>query len=237
MENKDINDIQDEISQSLTKLIFGIIIIWFVLAFAGGMIGLFNRVNEPPIYLGLFLLVPIIGFTLAYSFSTRIQHIANGIPLWLITIAHVWRFVGIFFVVSAIVHVLPPQFGYPEGLGDAIAAFFCIPLAFAIRKKNRSTGLRTAFIVWNVYGMIDLISAISLGILYSPGPSGILRTDISTAIMTTFPVSLIPTFFVPLFILIHMLGLRRNRELAPDKTHTEPGYVPLSSSVMKSEGQ
>ncbi len=237
MENKDINDAQDENLQSITKLVFGIVLIWFLLAIAGGMMGIFSRVNEPPIYLGIIFLVPIIGFTLAYSLSMRMRRVANGIPLWLITIAHVWRFVGIYFVVSAILHVLPPQFGYPEGLGDVIAAIFCIPLAFAIRKKNRSTGLRTAFIVWNIYGLIDLISAISLGILYSPGPSGILRTDISTAIMTTFPVSLIPTFFVPLFIMIHMLGLRRNGELAPDKTHTEPGYVPLSSSVMKSEGQ
>ncbi len=113
-------------------------------------------------------------------------------------------------------HVLPPQFGYPKGLGDIITAIFSLPLAFAIRKNDRSPRLQTAFIIWNVFGLIDLISAISLGILYSPGQLGVLRTDLSTALMTTFPVNLIPTFFVPLFMLAHLLGLRRNKELAPD---------------------
>jgi hypothetical protein len=32
--------------------------------------------------------------------------------------------------------------------------------------------------------------------------------------MVTFPVNLIPTFFVPLFMLLHLLSLVRSRELA-----------------------
>jgi hypothetical protein len=70
------------------------------------------------------------------------------------------------------------------------------------------------FIAWNVYGLIDLLSAISMGILYSPSSFGVLRTGLSTELMTTFPVHLIPTFFVPLGILLHMLSLIRSRELA-----------------------
>jgi hypothetical protein len=138
----------------------------------------------------------------------------TGIPLWLITIAHVWRFVGLGFVIGAMMHKLPPQFGYPEGLGDIVAAFFCVPLAQAIRKNTRSSGLRAAFVAWNVYGLIDLLSAIFIGILYSPSSFGILRTDISTELMTTFPVNLIPTFFVPLFILFHLFSLKRSGELS-----------------------
>ncbi len=155
----------------------------------------------------------LIGFVLAYSLSMQMQRAVNQTPLWLITISHAWRFVGIYFLAGAIVGFLPPQFGFPEGLGDIITAIFSLPLAFAIRKNSRSPRLRTAFIAWNVFGLIDLISAISLGTLYSPGPFGILRTDLSTAAMTTFPVNLIPTFLVPLFILLHMLALKRSGEL------------------------
>jgi len=212
MENSIIHNTQDEDSHSVKKLVFGIVGIWFLLAFVGGMLGIFNKPDTP--YVPLFVLVPIIGFTLAYSLSMQMRHAVNQIPLLLITISHVWRFVGIGFFVGAILNVLPPQFGYPEGLGDVVTAIFCIPLAFAICKKSFSPRLRTAFIVWNVFGLIDLISAISLGILYSQGSLGILRTDLSTAAMTTFPVSLIPTFFVPLFILLHLLALNRSGELA-----------------------
>jgi hypothetical protein len=81
-------------------------------------------------------------------------------------------------------------------------------------KHNRSPRLRAAFIAWNVNGLIDLLSAITLGILYSPSSFGVLRIGVSTELMTTFPVSLIPTFFLPLFILLHVLSLKRSKELA-----------------------
>ena len=199
----------------MTKMILlGAVGIWFLAAFIGGMMNIFYQPGVPPLTVGLFLLIPITGFTLAYVISTRVRHALDQIPLWLITISHVWRFVGLGFVIGAVMHTLPPQFGYPEGFGDVAAALFCLPLAFAIRKGSRSTGLRRAYIAWNVYGLIDLLSAISLGILYSPSSFGVLRTDISTGLMTRFPVSLIPTFFLPLFILFHMLALIRSRELA-----------------------
>jgi hypothetical protein len=214
MGNNKVQNTQDEDSRAITKLLFGIVGIWFLLAFIGGMLNIFYQPNVPPLSLGIFVLLPIIGFTLAYAFSMRVQRAVKQLPLWLITIAHVWRFVGIGFVVGAILKILPIQFGYPEGFGDILAALFCIPLALAIRKKSFSPGLRTAFIAWNVYGIIDLIAAISLGVLYSPSSFGILRTDLSTAAMTAFPVNLIPTFFVPLFILLHLLGLKRSGEVA-----------------------
>lgn len=174
--------------------------------------GIFNQPDTP--YVPLFVLIPIIGFTLAYSLSMQMRRTVHQIPLWLMTIAHVWRFVGLYFLIGAIVGYLPPQFGYPEGLGDIITALFSVPLALMIRKGNRSPRLRTAFIAWNIFGLIDLISAISLGILYSPGQLGVLRTGLSTIAMTTFPVNLIPTFFVPLFMLVHLLGLKRSGEVA-----------------------
>ena len=214
MGNNKIQNMHGEDSQTITKLVFGIVGIWFLLALIGGMLNIFYQPNVPPLSLGLFVLAPIIGFILAYAVSMRMRHTVNQFPLWMMTIAHVWRFVGIGFVVSAVLKILPIQFGYPEGFGDIIAALFCIPLALAIRKKSFSPGLRTAFIAWNVFGLIDLIAAISLGILYSPSSFGILRTDLSTAPLTAFPVNLIPTFFVPLFILLHLLGLKRSGEVA-----------------------
>ncbi len=206
--------IRDQDSIQVLRAVYWIIGFWFVAAFVGGAIDLFNQPDVPPLSLGIFLLAPIGGFILAYAVSPRFRQAIDQIPLWLITIAHVWRFVGLGFVIGTLVHVLPPQFGYPEGIGDVIAALFCVPLALAIRRNRRSPRLRTAFVAWNIYGLIDLTSAITMGILYSNGPLGVLRGDVSTALMVTFPVNLIPTFFVPLFILLHLLSLKRSGELA-----------------------
>ena len=58
--------------------------------------------------------------------------------------------------------------------------------------------------------MVDLLSAITVGVLFSESAIGVLHTATSnTRLMVTFPVSLIPTFFVPLFLLVHALTFRR----------------------------
>ncbi len=204
----------DESTRAMATFLLTAVGAWFLLAFLGGMLNLFNQPGGPPFTVGLFVLVPIIGFASAYLLSPRVRHAVDGLPLWVITISHVWRFVGIGFVIGAMANVLPVQFGYPEGLGDAAAAALCLPLAFAIRRRAFSPRLRAAFIAWNLFGLIDLISAITMGVLYSQSSFGVLRTGVSTRLMTTFPINMIPTFFVPLFILLHVLALKRSREVA-----------------------
>jgi hypothetical protein len=129
--------------RTMTRILIGIVGVWFMAAFLGGVADIFHQPSVPPINVGLFLVVPIAGFLIAYAASTRVRRAINGIPLWWITIAHVWRFVGIVFVLGALVfQVIPLQFGIPEGFGDIIAAVFAIPLALALRRNRRprSTG-------------------------------------------------------------------------------------------------
>lgn len=211
-------DREDEPTRATTKLLLGITGIWFVAAFVGGIMGLFAQPDNPPLYVGLFILVPILGFTLAYQSSSRVQRALDGVPLRVITITHILRFVGLGFLAGVTLNVLPPQFGYPAGWGDVLVAALCLPLAGAIGRQQYSSRLRTLFIAWNIFGLVDLVTAVTLGILYSPGPFGVLRTDISTGLMATFPVSLILTFFVPFFILSHVLALVRSREIVGTKT-------------------
>ena len=114
---------------------------------------------------------------------------------------------GIGFVIGAITGALPAAFGYPEGIGDIMAAAGAVALLPGIRKGTPSRGWLLA---WNTFGFLDLLSAITVGLLFSESAVGILHTATSnTTPMVTFPVSLIPTFFVPLFLLVHALTFRR----------------------------
>jgi len=76
------------------------------------------------------------------------------------------------------------------------------------------------FIFWNLLGVADLVMAVTLGVLSSEGPAGILvRNGLTTRIMTELPMSLIPTFAVPLLLIFHTIVLaqmvsRRNEQLA-----------------------
>ena len=70
---------------------------------------------------------------------------------------------------------------------------------------------KRTFIVWNVLGSLDLVDAMTLGVLASASPVGILGGDVTTRLMGEFPLSLIPTFFVPLLLIFHLIALIRVR--------------------------
>jgi hypothetical protein len=178
---------------------------WFVAACVGGLQGIFA--TGQPLALLPFILLPIAGFLLAYFLSPSLRAFADEISLTLLVGSHLWRFVGLGFVIGWLQGALPAGFGIPEGFGDIIAALGVLLLLPSIRRGTVSPGWLLA---WNIWGLLDLLSAITVGILYSNSPLGVLsRGGLTTQPMTVFPVSLIPTFFVPLFILLHVLTFKR----------------------------
>jgi hypothetical protein len=117
------------------------------------------------------------------------------------------RVVGVVFVVLYWQEALPGVFAIPAGWGD-IAIGVTAPLIALLCLQPLQ---RNAFVVWNLLGMLDLISAVSLGVLASATPIGLLAGDVSTRLMGQFPLSMIPTFFVPLLFIFHLISLGRVR--------------------------
>jgi hypothetical protein len=180
---------------------------WFAAAAVAGLLGIINEPNRPPLVLLGFIALPIVGFVTAYFASASFRAFADGLSLMLLVGSHLWRFVGLGFVIAWLMGSLPAGFGIPEGFGDIIAAAGALALLPALRRGTASRGWLLA---WNTWGFVDLVSAITMGVLYSNGPLGLLSAGtVTTRLMVTFPVSLIPTFFVPLFLLMHGLTFKR----------------------------
>ncbi|MCI0416636.1 hypothetical protein L0222_28030 [bacterium] len=183
------------------------VIAWFSAAFICGAFGKVNEPGRPPLVVGAFITLPILGFSVAYLVSNAFRAFTESLSLTLIVSSHLWRFVGLGFIIAWLKGALPGGFAIPEGLGDIIAALGALLLLPKLRKSTVSHGW---LLVWNSFGFIDLVSAIVMGILYSNSAFGILsRGTVTTELMVTFPVSLIPTFFVPLFILLHALTFKK----------------------------
>jgi hypothetical protein len=189
------------------------VVIWFAAAIAMSALGRLDQPGAPPTYFGLFVAVPIAAFAGAYLLSSNVRAALFAIPLWIVAAAHVLRVVGIFFVAGALTGDLPTIFGWSAGLGDILSAIVCVPLALALRSGRGSGRLRNRFIAWNLFGLTDLAVAIALGLLYSVSVFGQFATATSNSRSLTFlPMSLVPTFYVPMLILLHILALRRYRE-------------------------
>jgi hypothetical protein len=183
---------------------FVVLLAWFAAACASGVAGAFHQ--TVPVFLLAFVAVPFAGFVTAYWLSASFRAFADRIPLTFQVGAHLWRFVGLAFIIAWRRGSLPGGFAIPAGVGDIITAAGALALVPMIRGGTASRGWLLA---WNTFGLIDLLAALALGILYFGGPLGLLSPGTATTSwMVTFPVSLIPTFFVPLFILFHLLTFR-----------------------------
>jgi hypothetical protein len=106
-----------------------------------------------------------------------------------ILLLHSTRHLGMMFLARGATYPgLPSQFAYPAAFGDlitAILAFAAIPLVL------RGSGLaRPAVWVFNIFGTLDLLAAITSATIYN-------------APVAMGPTYWIPAFWVPLLLVTH----------------------------------
>ena len=198
-------------TNSVRNLTVAVLVVWFLLALGGSLLGVFDSEPRPPITLGLAAVVPVAVFVFCYLASVRFRQFVLSLDLRMLTVAQTLRIVGIVFVILYQQGALPGVFALPAGWGD-IAIGVTAPVVAWYWKPPFP---RKTFIAWNVLGSLDLVMAVSLGVLASATPLGVLAGDVTTRLMGKFPLSLIPTFFVPLFLILHLISLSRVRKEAP----------------------
>jgi hypothetical protein len=192
-------------SISVRKLTVATLAVWFLFAVAGSLIGVFDSEPRPPIPLGLAAVSPVALFAILYLTSVSFRELVWSLDLRLLTLAQTSRVVGIVFLILHQQGALPGVFAIPAGWGDlAIGITAPIVAWYWIRPFPTKT-----FVVWNLLGSFDLLLAVTLGVLASRTPIGILAGDVTTRPMGQFPLSLIPTFFVPLLLILHLISLSR----------------------------
>lgn len=215
---KDTQGITKGSNLKLQIILAGIIILWLLVAIIVSATGILDQPpSRPRLITGLFFFFPIVGFVLAYKCSIHLRQAVHQLPIYWLVGLHGLRLISSSLLIVAVSYALPIQFSLPTGILESIAAIFSIPMAIAIYKGRRSVRFRRRYIIWNSLGLISLASGTILGVLYSDGIFGILANDLTTVSFTELPFSLITTFYVPLFILLHLLLLKRSPELKSPK--------------------
>ena len=190
------------------NLTAAVIAVWFLFAVTGSLLGVFDSEPRPPLTLGLAAVVPVGVFAVLYLTSVKFQEFVQSLDLRVLTLAQTWRVGGIVFLILHHQGALPGVFAVPAGWGDFAIGITAPIVAWYWRRPFPSK----TFIVWNVLGSADLVLAVILGVLASRTPVGILAGDVTTRLMGQFPLSLIPTFFVPLLLILHLISLSRVRK-------------------------
>jgi hypothetical protein len=180
------------------RLTVGLIAVWFVFALSASALNLFNTDPAlPPLAFGLAVLTPVAAFLIWFATSSGFRQFALSLNPRTLTFVQSWRIAGFTFLALYAAGLLPGVLALPAGWGD-IAIGATAPLA-AIKFANFSR--RRAFVFWQILGILDLVTALTMGTtgrLISPH-------EVAPSLMTVLPMSLIPTFGVPLFIMLHVI--------------------------------
>lgn len=178
---------------SSPRPLFALLLIWGALAVAVGAAGLGDSPVPPPaIAAGL-----VAAWLVAYGVSGRVKGWVRAVPLGALIAIHLVRFVGAWFIALYRRGELPFEFAVPGGWGDILAAAGAAALLVgAIPARTR--GRRGAVLAWNVLGLLDILYVLATAArLYFADPTRL-------APLTRLPLSLLPTYFVPLVVLSHL---------------------------------
>ena len=165
--------------------------------------------------------VAVAGTLLVLLAATRIPVVARVLakpdtPARL-TLPHTLRVVGVTFLLVMAQGHLPASFALPAGLGD-IAAGLAAPF---VAWQLAHGGGHTRAVWFNLFGILDLVVALTIGFLAGLGPWRPLEVTPSTEPLSLLPLALVPTVAVPLAIALHLVSLRRIRAAArPDGDRT-----------------
>jgi len=148
----------------------------------------------------------LIGLTLALLLA---GWVAPGFRLWLaglnlrqLIALHLTRFVGIYFLVLYRRGELPYAFAVPGGWGDTVIAVGALLLVLFVPDL---AGRRRWVLAWNTLGFADILFVVLTAARLALADPG------SMAALLRLPLSLLPTFLVPLIIASHIWLYQRLR--------------------------
>ena len=185
---------------SYARLTIGILVAWFTFALIGAALGIFKAPpGRPPIPIALATSIPLALFVIWFAAARGFRNFVLSLNPRVITLVHSWRLVGYAFLVLYAYRILPGMFALPAAWGD----IFIGATAPLVALKFTDSKHLKIFALWQILGMIDLVNAVAMA-----ATTAIIRPNgIGPDAMAVLPLSVIPTFGVPLFLILHLISL------------------------------
>jgi hypothetical protein len=180
-------------TRSPNQIIGAILGAWFCFALALGFTGRFQQASAIAIALTVWGLAALV-FLACWKIRLFRNWVAD-VPFRTLVWLHVTRFIGIYFLVLGSQGRLPNGFAKPAGIGDIVIALGAVLLLAAPNIRSWPTVLR----IWNFFGFIDIVLVAFNALRFGS------QDWQSMSALRALPLSLLPTFLVPLIIATHVL--------------------------------
>jgi hypothetical protein len=193
---------------------------WFVLVLAIGATGALSSSGGGAPALGLTVVLPVAALVWAYRALPSVRTAIGETPLPALIGLHSIRVLGLSFILLYAEGRLPAPFAPSAGWGDVFMGVTALPLAWAVARFGPR--VRPLVLLWSAIGIGDLVTAVTLGTLSTPGPLQVFVGPPDASAMTTLPWLIIPGFLVPILLFTHIVIVAR---LFAKTQTSEPAYV------------
>ena len=163
-----------------------------------------------PVPFGVAVAVPIVIFFASYWAVPRFHAAVLDVDLRLVTGFQAWRVAGFVFLPLLAFGHLPGLFAWPAGLGD-VAVGLAAPWVVWRVVKDGNYATTHAFAAFHWLGLLDVVGALGTFTVASGIIPGL--TNPTSVVMEEMPLSLIPGFLVPAFVILHAVALLKARAL------------------------
>jgi hypothetical protein len=183
-------------------------------AVAGAWVGFaaavaaFGGLENDPRIIGALVAFPLVTTAAVAALSPGARRTLMELPMPLLIALNAARVIGVLFLALAALGRLAGPFPFSAGLGDIVTGAFALRIArLAARAQPED---RSAILIWNVFGTLDLVAALALGVLSADGsPIQLIHAGVGSAAITTLPWSMIPTLLVPFYLIVHAVVFAR----------------------------
>lgn len=187
---------------SSRTLISSVLAAWLIAAIALSATGLLATLHPPTpqAIIAVLTLASLAAATWVPTLRGCIDHA----DVRAFVALHISRLVvGIAFLVLTAHGGLPAAFALPAGYGDIAVGLAAMALICSGRPSSASS--KSLYKAWNICGLADILFVVANAARIG------LTAPASMAPLLHLPLSLLPTFLVPLIITTHVLLFRRLR--------------------------
>ena len=176
------------------RIIIGAVV-WFLVALFIGASDMVASLKPPFPQVVLFGLVVVL--LLLFRRSSTFHSWITNVDIRALVLVHLTRFVGIYFLILYGRGELPYAFAVPCGWGDIAVAVTAL-LVSIFSPIRGGVGWKT-LLPWNLFGLIDILFVVSTAARLA------MSNPESMSAITRLPLSLLPTFVVPIITFTHIV--------------------------------
>lgn len=179
----------------MTYKVIAVSALWFFVSFLAGALGFTSSLVPPAPQIILFGLVVLL--ILLFLFLQPFKSWCLTVDVRALVLIHITRFVGIYFLILYSQGRLPYDFAVPGGWGDIIVAALALIVAIIVPRRGMAGTI--VYFLWNLAGFIDILYVVSTAARLA------MSDPASMSELLKLPLSLLPTFLVPIIIFTHLV--------------------------------